>query len=102
MKQSLKRPSDDVCRYGGEEFAMILPSTDLEGALTLVEKIRVEISATDIVLNEAIVKVTISAGVGTATADVTMNEESILAMADQQLYKAKKAGRNQTFGSYLS
>lgn len=102
LKQSLKRPSDDVCRYGGEEFAMILPSTDLEGALTLVEKIRVEISATDIVLNEAIVKVTISAGVGTATADVTMNEESILAMADQQLYKAKKAGRNQTFGSYLS
>ncbi|MEP1553215.1 MAG: diguanylate cyclase [Paraglaciecola sp.] len=102
LKQSLKRLSDDVCRYGGEEFAMILPSTDLEGALALVEKIRIEISNTEIVLNEASVKVTISAGIGTATAEVTMNEKSILALADQQLYKAKNAGRNQTIGSYLS
>ncbi|MEP2653438.1 MAG: diguanylate cyclase [Paraglaciecola sp.] len=102
LKQSLKRPSDTVCRYGGEEFAMILPSTDLEGALALVEKIRKEIFNTDIILNNDVVKVTVSAGVGTATADFTVNEKSILAVADQQLYKAKNAGRNQTLGCYLS
>ncbi|MFT2089430.1 diguanylate cyclase [Paraglaciecola sp. 2405UD69-4] len=101
LKAALKRPSDTVCRYGGEEFAMILPNTDLEGALALIEKIRIDISRTDILLNETSVKVTVSAGIGTAKAQVSMDENSILAIADEQLYKAKNAGRNQTLGSYL-
>jgi diguanylate cyclase (GGDEF)-like protein len=101
LEKALKRPSDDVCRYGGEEFALILPSTDLEGALTLVEQLRVEIEKTTIQAEDVSVNITISAGIATAIADLNQPEDIILALADKQLYAAKSAGRNNVQGSYL-
>lgn len=101
LKKALKRPSDEVCRYGGEEFALILPSTDLEGALTLVEQLRDEIEKTSIQAENVSVNITISAGIGTAIADLNQPEDIILALADKQLYAAKNAGRNNVKGSYL-
>ncbi|WP_158972447.1 diguanylate cyclase [Paraglaciecola sp. L3A3] len=99
IQSSLKRPSDDVCRYGGEEFSLILPNTELSGAVALVEKIRVKIEETVIQLDKVSVKITVSAGIGSGIADLSQAEESILALADQQLYKAKHAGRNQVMAS---
>tara|TARA_R110002153_G_scaffold32537_2_gene98440 strand:+ start:32244 stop:34139 length:1896 start_codon:yes stop_codon:yes gene_type:complete len=101
LEKALKRPSDDVCRYGGEEFALILPSTNLEGALTLVEQLRNEIEKTTIQAENVSVNITISAGIGTAIADLNQEEDIILALADRQLYAAKNAGRNNVQGSYL-
>jgi diguanylate cyclase (GGDEF)-like protein len=101
LKKALKRPSDDVSRYGGEEFALILPSTDLEGALVLVEQLRSEIEKTAIQAEGISVNITISAGIGTAIADLNQPEDIILALADKQLYAAKNAGRNNVQGSHL-
>lgn len=101
LKKGLKRPSDDVCRYGGEEFALILPNTDLEGALVLVEKLRVEIETTSIQADNVSINITISAGIGTAIADLNKPEDIILALADKHLYAAKNAGRNNVQGGHL-
>jgi diguanylate cyclase (GGDEF)-like protein len=101
LEKALKRPSDDVCRYGGEEFALILPSTNLEGALILVEQLRAEIEKTTIQAEGVSINITISAGIGTAIADLNQPEDIILALADKQLYAAKNAGRNNVQGSHL-
>lgn len=101
FEKALKRPSDDVCRYGGEEFALILPNTDLKGALILVDQLRVQIEKTDIHVDDVLVNITISAGIATAIADINQPEDDILALADKQLYAAKNAGRNNVQGSHL-
>jgi diguanylate cyclase (GGDEF)-like protein len=101
FKNALKRPSDNVCRYGGEEFVLILPSTDLKGALILVEQLRVKIEKTNIHTDDVTINITISAGIGTAIADITQPEDNILALADKQLYAAKNAGRNNVQGSHI-
>ena len=101
LKKALRRPSDDVSRFGGEEFALILPSTDLEGALVLVEQLRAEIEKTAIKAEGVSVNITISAGIGTAIAEFNQPEDMILALADKQLYAAKNAGRNNVQGSHL-
>lgn len=101
LEKALKRPSDDVCRYGGEEFALVLPSTDLEGALILVEQLRAEIEKTSIQAEDVTVNITISAGIGSAIAELNQPEDVILALADKQLYHAKNTGRNNVKGSQL-
>ncbi|MGK0267432.1 MAG: diguanylate cyclase (GGDEF)-like protein [Paraglaciecola sp.] len=101
LNKALKRPSDDVCRYGGDEFALILPSTDLEGALVLVEQLRDKIQKASIQDSNVSINITISAGIGTAIADLNQPEDNILALADKQLYAAKRAGRNNVQGSHL-
>jgi diguanylate cyclase (GGDEF)-like protein len=101
LNKALKRPSDDVCRYGGDEFALILPSTDLEGALVLVEQLRDKIEKASIQDSNMSINITISAGIGTAISDLNQPEDNILALADKQLYAAKMAGRNNVQGSHL-
>ena len=101
FKNALKRPSDNVCRYGGEEFVLILPSTDLKGALILVEQLRVKIEKTNIHTDDVTINITISVGIGTAIADITQPENNILTLADEQLYAAKNAERNNVQASHL-
>jgi diguanylate cyclase (GGDEF)-like protein len=102
LENALKRPSDVVCRYGGEEFALILPSTDLEGALILVEQLRSELEKTSIQAEDVTLNITISAGIGTAIAELSQAEDILLALADKQLYHAKNKGRNNVQGSQLN
>lgn len=101
MSQTLKRPSDDACRYGGEEFALILPSTSQVGARQLVESIRTDIES--MVVNTAVgeVSFTISAGICTAVIQREEQEKVLLENADNALYEAKNSGRNQTCASFL-
>ena len=102
LKNALKRPSDDLCRYGGEEFVLILPSTELAGATSLVEQVRQTIEELVIKADGFSISLTISAGIATAVANPHEAEDVILAAADQQLYLAKDSGRNNVQGVFLS
>jgi diguanylate cyclase (GGDEF)-like protein len=94
LKKSLKRPSDDVCRYGGEEFSVILPSTDILGAQALLEQFRLEIQNTPVYSAGVAINLTVSIGLASAIMDPQQNEDVLIGFADQLLYQAKNNGRN--------
>lgn len=88
------RPSDLPARIGGEEFAVILPATDLQGALFVAEKIALQLAKQQIAHADSLVSdyVTTSIGVATATDE---DVASFLQRADKATYQAKQSGRNQ-------
>jgi diguanylate cyclase (GGDEF)-like protein len=90
------RGVDVVCRYGGEEFAIILPSTPKSGALTAAEKIRQSVEKAPIpgAETQPKKKVTVSIGVATVPMDAS-RPEKLVERADAALYKAKAAGKNR-------
>lgn len=87
------RPSDTVARFGGEEFAVILAHTGIEGAQKYAEYIRKAVEELSVTAQEAILKITISAGVCSNVSILT--PEDLIRKADSALYEAKKAGRNK-------
>ena len=90
IKNSI-RESDIFIRFGGEEFVLVLPNTDLEHAKVLIEKLRKIIEACDKVES---VRFTVSIGV--AAFDVLKDDlDSIIKKADEALYEAKNSGRNR-------
>jgi diguanylate cyclase (GGDEF)-like protein len=91
------RSSDLAVRYGGEEFAVLLPNTDLAGACNVAEAIRVAIRALAIAhAHNASGIVTISAGVMALTPVTHRDTEStLISAADAALYSAKAAGRDR-------
>lgn len=94
--RSMSRKGDIVCRYGGEEFVLLLPNTPIGGACTLGEKIRQHIEAL-IVHTESGGQLHFTASIGAAQVDVQAekNLEPALKRADIALYQAKEGGRNQ-------
>ena len=92
IKQML-RLCDVFGRYGGEEFAVILPETSLEGANELAERIRKVIEKSVIEFNGDKIKITVSIGVSVLAACDTRYED-LIARSDDALYEAKGAGRN--------
>jgi len=86
------RISDQLFRYGGEEFVVLLPETGLKGVKNLAERIRHNIEALNCVCNGDHIKMTASFGI--ATLNVDENEESFFIRADKALYEAKDSGRN--------
>lgn len=91
----LKRPNDYVCRYGGEEFAILLPNTDSAGGLKVAELIRREIADTSINADSYQLEVTVSIGLSTTTVDHQSDPNALFSAADKALYKAKSLGRNR-------
>ena len=89
------RPYDMLARYGGEEFVALLPSTTLEHACEVAERVRAAVSSLKIVspLN-SMVPLTISLGVGTLQDDDS-SAQQVLLRADKALYNAKSGGRNR-------
>ncbi len=90
----LLRVEDIFGRYGGEEFAIVLPETNLSGAKELAERICRKVATTKLHYNDELLEVTISLGV----AQLSGNEssyEAIITHADSALYQAKAQGRNQ-------
>ncbi len=95
MMGTLRR-GDTCARIGGEEFLVISPNTDAEGARSLAERIRVEVEATTIRSGGFEGRVTVSLGVATLAADSEVGHvEGLLKLADGAIYQAKKSGRNR-------
>lgn len=96
IARSLGRPGDFAARWGGEEFVVLLPNTDLGGALHIAEKIRVNVSDAIIPCqNGTKTKVTISIGVKTQAPGQNSSRDSFISEADKALYRAKETGRNR-------
>lgn len=96
------RPYDMLGRYGGEEFLLLIPSTDASGALCLAERIRTAISKEPIESPNGPVGLTASLGVAISTYREPQPEGNLLQQADTALYRAKAKGRNRVeFGASL-
>lgn len=91
------RTSDTVCRFGGEEFAIILPETSGANALVVAERIRKKIAALDVGF-----PLTASIGVGSAKVTNSLTPDHLIAEADGALYEAKRRGRNRVESSALN
>ena len=96
IQRSLNRSIDFVARWGGEEFAVLLPNTNLPGALRIAEHIRKTVENTSIPRDDGgHTAVTVSIGVHTHTPGPACTAHSFFAGADQALYTAKAKGKNQ-------
>ncbi len=102
IKSLLRRSTDIGCRYGGEEFCLILPETDAKGALALAQEVCQTIREQRVFGNETQISLTVSCGVTTYHQEKNITPEAIFASADSALYKAKQAGRDQVQVSLLS
>lgn len=93
--QETSREIDEPARYGGEEMAVALPQTGLEGAYTTAERVRSAVEALVVprLDGDGIVRVTVSCGVA---ASATADKDQLVAAADQALYVAKRTGKNRT------
>ncbi len=90
------RSTDVPARYGGEELALILPETDLDGGFTIAEAIRRGVEALAVPLEDGgVLQLTISAGVS-ALDRFTVDPAALIQASDTALYEAKRAGKNRT------
>jgi diguanylate cyclase (GGDEF)-like protein len=87
---------DTVGRYGGEEFLVVVPSSDGEGTLALAERIREAIQSAPVTTEAGDVSVTVSCGVAASTESNRLDPHTLLRLADEALYRAKERGRNRS------
>lgn len=89
------RANDVVGRYGGEEFAVILPETPHTSALQVAERCRAKIASTPLVHNDTVFSVTASMGLASLPDPRVCSTEEMIRLADEALYDAKRQGRNR-------
>lgn len=94
IKKNLRR-SDYAFRYGGEEFLILMPSTELKDAVRILEKIRKEVENTPICWQGKEIRVTISVGVCSDVYNGLKSPEEYIKCADEKLYLAKRTGKNR-------
>jgi diguanylate cyclase (GGDEF)-like protein len=96
LASSATRPLDLVARFGGEEFAVILPNTSLAGMRHIGERIRSAVERLDVsYAGKSLGRVTVSVGIGHVTNALDIAATALFEAADHALYRAKNSGRNQ-------
>lgn len=96
MRDALRATDDITTRFGGEEFAMILPGADQLGATIAAERVRAAAEAHDFIADGHRLRVTVSAGLATYDPSwANVEAEELIKRADAALYAAKQAGRNR-------
>jgi len=97
ISRSVKSPGDLVSRYGGEEFVVVLPNTELEGAIKVVGEIQNQVRSLEIPHSTSIASpyITLSLGVSSSIPPPENSAITLVDFADQALYQAKQTGRNQ-------
>ena len=99
---SCLRSADLPCRYGGDEFVVLLPETGPESAIEVAERIRCAIVNDPVEMEGQNIRVSASIGIATHDAEYTSDWEQLIDEADQALYRAKAEGRNQIAMAYSS
>jgi diguanylate cyclase (GGDEF)-like protein/PAS domain S-box-containing protein len=97
LKQIARRPADLIARFGGDEFVLVLPETDPEGAMCIAKQVQMAVQWLDFPNPGSPIssRVTVSQGIATAWPAKKGDGNSLMLEADQELYKAKEAGRNR-------
>lgn len=96
LLRSCVRPYDVCARFGGEEFVVICPGADLEGATQVAERVRQQVAETSVTVEDNTLRVTTSVGVATREPQHA-SPDTLISVADAMLYQAKAAGRNQVW-----
>jgi diguanylate cyclase (GGDEF)-like protein len=97
LRAAAHRPADLACRYGGEEFTVVLAETGATGAYSVAETIRGTVEALQIPNEGApLGLITVSIGVGTRSGEEYERAADLMSACDRALYDAKHAGRNRT------
>lgn len=101
LKRVITRTTDLAARYGGEEYACILPMTDQAGALLIAGQIHAEVARLGLehACSGVANRVTVSIGIASAHCTSELSAESFIKLADARLYAAKQNGRNQTMAA---
>jgi two-component system, cell cycle response regulator len=95
LKNSIRKDTDWIGRYGGDEFLILLNNTNTEDAFTISEKLRKLVEETDFCFDNLTIKITSSFGVYSSD-NVELDGKVLISNADRNLYEAKRAGRNRT------
>jgi diguanylate cyclase (GGDEF)-like protein len=96
FRRTLERSTDFVARWGGEEFVVLLPGTDLNGAVNVAEQIRANTEATPIPrVDGSDTRVTVSIGAHSLIPSAASSPEPFISQADKALYAAKNNGKNR-------
>jgi len=88
------RPRDLIVRYGGDEFAVLLPGVTVKESLVIAERVRIAVSGDTESSNDSLIQIPIKISMGVADINADESFESLLKSADAALYRAKDAGRN--------
>ena len=99
LSAQLRRPPDIAARFGGEEFILLLPSTDLDGAAVVAENVRKAIEMILVDTEKEMVSFTASVGVYSAVPTERDEMQEFIKKADENLYKAKTEGRNRVIAN---
>ncbi|MDY6939395.1 MAG: diguanylate cyclase [Cyanobacteriota bacterium] len=97
LERGIKRPGDVIARYGGEEFAAILPNTTSEGAVFVVRRMQQEVRNLNIVRSDSAIadRLTLSFGIASQIFHPNERPATLIARADNALYRAKDRGRDR-------